>query len=240
MMSFSFGRKYGPTRLSTKNMTKKGLTIVDLMNYVTKLYEKGYSAIDLMQLIENTLPGTGILETFTNMKKYELLIAFNKIKKAQCDIQPPLKKQNLDASNDTKPTRSDPQIRASKHANAPVVVLDDPDYYKKLEEQKRKREELLKLKEEKRSQRVLELKKNENTNTKTNNNNNEIGESNHDRKTVADTQQKASTFGSRTVVRTNDLINKKVVIVQNLSASKTEKSLQNMSESINCKNKVII
>lgn len=65
----------------SKNMAKKGLNVIDLMNYVTKLYEKGYSGIDLMHMIENTSVGCGILENFTNVKKYELLIAFNKIKK---------------------------------------------------------------------------------------------------------------------------------------------------------------
>jgi len=37
-----------------------------------------------------------------------------------------------------------------------IAIVDDPDYAKKIEEQKRKREEILRMKEEKRSQRAKE------------------------------------------------------------------------------------
>jgi len=48
-----------------------------IMPLSLKLYEKGYSGLDIIQLLENT-------NNFTNLKndkRYELLIAFNKIRK---------------------------------------------------------------------------------------------------------------------------------------------------------------
>ncbi len=53
------------------------LSIKELIDFVKKLYEKGYSALDVIKLIEdhNTFPNFDIL------KRYEMLIAFNKIKK---------------------------------------------------------------------------------------------------------------------------------------------------------------
>ena len=47
----------------------------DLQIFVTKLYEKAYSSIDIIKLIED---GYFSIE---QDKRYELLIAFNKIKK---------------------------------------------------------------------------------------------------------------------------------------------------------------
>ncbi len=47
----------------------------DLQTFVTKLYEKAYNALDVIKLIED---GCFILEP---EKRYELLIAFNKIRK---------------------------------------------------------------------------------------------------------------------------------------------------------------
>ena len=44
----------------------------------TKLYEKGYSGIDLIDLVEN---GHTIFSFVTEEKKYELLIVFNKVRK---------------------------------------------------------------------------------------------------------------------------------------------------------------
>jgi DNA polymerase III delta prime subunit len=51
----------------------------DLINISTKLYEKGYSGMDLMQLLEK--PGTFKLSNLTEEKRYELLFTFNKVRK---------------------------------------------------------------------------------------------------------------------------------------------------------------
>lgn len=48
----------------------------DLQIFVTKLYEKAYNALDLIVLIENNS-----FNCFNEEKKYELLVAFNKIRK---------------------------------------------------------------------------------------------------------------------------------------------------------------
>lgn len=47
-----------------------------LMEFSSFLYEKGYSAIDILFLIEHSK-----IFDITNKKKYELLLAFNKVKK---------------------------------------------------------------------------------------------------------------------------------------------------------------
>ena len=47
----------------------------DLQTFVTKLYEKAYNALDIIKLIED---GCFLLD---DEKRYELLIAFNKIRK---------------------------------------------------------------------------------------------------------------------------------------------------------------
>jgi hypothetical protein len=58
--------------------SNKNNKIHDLMNLATKLYEKGYSGLDILYLLENT----NFLETTIDIeKRYELLICFNKIKK---------------------------------------------------------------------------------------------------------------------------------------------------------------
>ena len=62
-----------------KNELQKSITQnldeIDLQLFVTKLYEKSYNALDIIQLIED-----GIIKL--NMeRKYELLIAFNKVRK---------------------------------------------------------------------------------------------------------------------------------------------------------------
>jgi DNA polymerase III delta prime subunit len=51
------------------------MTDEDLVSFVMKLYEKAYSALDIINLIEQNQI------VFEEDKKYELLIAFNKIKK---------------------------------------------------------------------------------------------------------------------------------------------------------------
>ena len=47
----------------------------DLLVFIIKLYEKAYSAIDVIKLIEDGL------FSLTEVKQYELLIAFNKVRK---------------------------------------------------------------------------------------------------------------------------------------------------------------
>lgn len=54
---------------------KETITNENLQTFVTKLYERAYNALDIIRLIEE---GCFILDEF---KRYELLIAFNKIRK---------------------------------------------------------------------------------------------------------------------------------------------------------------
>lgn len=49
-------------------------SIQDLMELANKLYEKGYSGLDLMKYIEQT-------KTTDDIKKYQMLLVFNKIKR---------------------------------------------------------------------------------------------------------------------------------------------------------------
>jgi hypothetical protein len=52
-------------------------TIQKLMTLCSKLYEKGYSGLDILNLLENT----NFLETQINQeRRYELLIAFNRVR----------------------------------------------------------------------------------------------------------------------------------------------------------------
>jgi DNA polymerase III delta prime subunit len=48
----------------------------DLIAFITKLYEKGYSALDVIKLLEE-----GSVIKLDETKRYELLIAFNKVRK---------------------------------------------------------------------------------------------------------------------------------------------------------------
>jgi GTPase SAR1 family protein len=59
----------------TKYLKMSELSKKELMESSIKLYEKSYSGLDIMRLIEN---GFGNLE---ESKKYELLVAFSKVKK---------------------------------------------------------------------------------------------------------------------------------------------------------------
>ena len=61
--------------LKIKIMNKQ--TYKQLILFSTKLYEKGYSGLDLIQLIENN----NIFTNLSEKKKYELLFAFNKVRK---------------------------------------------------------------------------------------------------------------------------------------------------------------
>ena len=60
-----------------KNNTIK-LNVEDLIIQSTKLYEKGYSGLDILNLLENPKFLDNIM---TNEKRYELLLCFNKVRK---------------------------------------------------------------------------------------------------------------------------------------------------------------
>ena len=60
-----------------KSVNKK-TSLEDLMLLCTKLYEKAYSALDIINLLENTNFLESILST---EKRYELLICFNRVRK---------------------------------------------------------------------------------------------------------------------------------------------------------------
>jgi DNA polymerase III delta prime subunit len=63
--------KFGNSKIQLNNI----LDTENLQLYVTKLYEKAYSALDIIELIENNC------FNLDNERKYELLIAFSKIRK---------------------------------------------------------------------------------------------------------------------------------------------------------------
>jgi DNA polymerase III delta prime subunit len=54
------------------------ITIQELLDFSLKIYEKSYSAIDIIELLETNKLN---VPKITNEKKYELLITFNKVKK---------------------------------------------------------------------------------------------------------------------------------------------------------------
>jgi hypothetical protein len=56
----------------------KHISIENLMSFCTKLYEKSYSAIDLLFLLENP---KFLEDTISLEKRYELLICFNRVKR---------------------------------------------------------------------------------------------------------------------------------------------------------------
>ena len=55
---------------------KKDISIDDLMELCIKLYEKAYSALDIINLLENT---KFLESTITTEKRYELLLCFNRV-----------------------------------------------------------------------------------------------------------------------------------------------------------------
>jgi DNA polymerase III delta prime subunit len=63
--------------IDTTTMIKK-LKICDLINFSLKLYEKGYSAMDIIELLETN---KFLVDKISNEKKYELLITYNKVRK---------------------------------------------------------------------------------------------------------------------------------------------------------------
>ena len=70
--SFSYSLKKEMVKLVHKNNTIQDLTILS-----TKLYEKGYSALDVLHLLENKK----FLDTILcDNKRYELLVCFNRVR----------------------------------------------------------------------------------------------------------------------------------------------------------------
>jgi replication-associated recombination protein RarA len=64
--------------MGTGTEKTKKITLNELINFSLKLYEKSYSAMDIIELLEtNKL----IIDKMTNEKKYELLITYNKVRK---------------------------------------------------------------------------------------------------------------------------------------------------------------
>ena len=59
-----------------KELLKPITLDTDLIAFVTKLYEKGYSALDVIKLLED-----GVVFQLDDKKRYELLVAFNKVRK---------------------------------------------------------------------------------------------------------------------------------------------------------------
>ena len=60
------------------NSNKLSITIQELMQLCSKLYEKGYSGLDIIQLMETNK----FMENEINTeKRYELLVGFNKVRK---------------------------------------------------------------------------------------------------------------------------------------------------------------
>lgn len=53
------------------------LTILTLMGFCTKLYEKGYSALDVLALLENPI---FLEDKISQEKRYELLVCFNRVR----------------------------------------------------------------------------------------------------------------------------------------------------------------
>jgi DNA polymerase III delta prime subunit len=58
---------------------RSDISEADLFLFITKLYEKGHSALDLIKVIEDGFQVSNHL--ITDEKRYELLVAFNKVRK---------------------------------------------------------------------------------------------------------------------------------------------------------------
>ena len=56
----------------------KNISLEDLLELCTKLYEKSYNALDILNLLENSKFMENII---TSEKRYELLLSFNRVRK---------------------------------------------------------------------------------------------------------------------------------------------------------------
>jgi DNA polymerase III delta prime subunit len=64
-------------KIIIKNLNTK-ISVENIMLFCNKLYEKGYSSLDIMNLLENT----NFLEcTISAEKRYELLLCFNRVRR---------------------------------------------------------------------------------------------------------------------------------------------------------------
>jgi len=65
-------------KMIEKDILTKKIILGDLISFSLKLYEKGYSAMDIIELLEtNKL----LINKLTNEKKYEMLVTYNKVRK---------------------------------------------------------------------------------------------------------------------------------------------------------------
>lgn len=64
-------------RIIIKNLNKK-VSLENIMLFCNKLYEKSYSALDIMNLLENT---NFLEDTISSEKRYELLLCFNRVRR---------------------------------------------------------------------------------------------------------------------------------------------------------------
>ena len=64
-------------RIIIKNLNEK-ISLENIMLFCNKLYEKSYSALDIMNLLENT---NFLEDTITSEKRYELLLCFNRVRR---------------------------------------------------------------------------------------------------------------------------------------------------------------
>jgi GTPase SAR1 family protein len=64
-----------------KEKEKENFAACNLITLSGKLYEKGYSGLDIIQLLETSGSSSNKFLNLTNEKRYELLFAFNKVKK---------------------------------------------------------------------------------------------------------------------------------------------------------------
>ena len=62
-----------------KDKEKYELNHTQLCSFSTKIYEKGYSGLDIIQLLENQ--HISIFSDLPDIKRFEMLIAFNKVRK---------------------------------------------------------------------------------------------------------------------------------------------------------------
>jgi len=70
--------RYESLKKDILNSISKKTTIKELMDFCTKIYEKGYSALDILTLLENPKFLQGII---SDEKRYELLICFNRVRR---------------------------------------------------------------------------------------------------------------------------------------------------------------
>ena len=77
LYKYNLDEIFKQTNINNTRSELKPITLeTDLIAFITKLYEKGYSALDVIKLLED-----GYVIKLGDIKKYELLVAFNKVRK---------------------------------------------------------------------------------------------------------------------------------------------------------------